>query len=75
MAIDAVILDIGLPDIDGTKVFASIMRVYPDMPVVFSSGHADESKLEAHLSRKHVGFLLKPYDIETLLATLDRVVS
>jgi PAS domain S-box-containing protein len=72
---DAVILDIGLPDIDGTKVFTSIMRVYPDMPVVFSSGHADESKLEAHLARSHVGFLLKPYDIETLLAALDRVVS
>ncbi|MGZ8831191.1 MAG: PAS domain S-box protein, partial [Thermoanaerobaculia bacterium] len=72
---DAVILDIGLPDIDGTKVFTSIMRVYPDMPVVFSSGHADESKLEAHLARSHVGFLLKPYDIEALLAALDRVVS
>jgi PAS domain S-box-containing protein len=72
---DAVILDIGLPDIDGTKVFTSIMRVYPDMPVVFSSGHADESKLEVHLARKHVGFLLKPYDIETLLGALDRVVS
>ena len=72
---DAVILDIGLPDIDGTKVFTSIMRVYPDMPVVFSSGHADESKLEVHLARPHVGFLLKPYDIETLLAALDRVVS
>lgn len=72
---DAIVLDIGLPDIDGTKVFASIAREYPLMPVVFSSGHGDESQLEEHLAQPNVAFLLKPYDIDTLLATLDRVVS
>jgi PAS domain S-box-containing protein len=72
---DVVILDIGLPDIDGTKVFSAIAAEYPDLPVVFSSGHADESKLEKYLIRRHVGFLLKPYDIDALLATLDRVVT
>lgn len=72
---DAVVLDIGLPDMDGTNVFASIAKKYPQMPVVFSSGHGDESQLEEHLARPNVAFLLKPYDIDTLLATLDRVVS
>ncbi len=72
---DAVILDIGLPDIDGTKVFAAITETYPGLPVVFSSGHADQSKLEKFLLEPHVGFLLKPYDVDTLLATLDRVVT
>lgn len=72
---DAVVLDIGLPDMDGAKVFASIAREYPKMPVVFSSGHGDESQLDDHLSRPNVAFLLKPYDIDTLLSTLDRVVS
>lgn len=71
---DAVILDIGLPDIDGTKVFAAIAEKYPGLPVVFSSGHADQSKLEKFLLDPHVGFLLKPYDVDTLLTTLDRVV-
>jgi len=72
---DAVILDIGLPDIDGTQVFDRIARDHPDLPVVFSSGHADESKLEKYLAKPRVGFLLKPYDLDALLSTLDRVVS
>jgi PAS domain S-box-containing protein len=72
---DAVILDIGLPDIDGTKVYAAIAREYPALPVVFSSGHGDESQLEEFLALRNVAFLLKPYDVDTLLLTLDRVVS
>ncbi len=71
----AIVLDIGLPDIDGTKVFDAIARTYPRMPVVFSSGHGDESQLEQQTARPHVAFLLKPYDIDTLLAALDRVVT
>ena len=72
---DAVVLDIGLPDIDGTAVFRSVSEVYPDLPVVFSSGHGDASQLERFLARPHVGFLLKPYDIGALLDVLGRVVS
>jgi len=72
---DAVILDIGLPDMDGTMVYAAIARAHPTLPVVFSSGHGDKTKLEHHLANRHVSFLLKPYDIDTLLQTLDRVVG
>ncbi|MGZ8867539.1 MAG: PAS domain S-box protein [Thermoanaerobaculia bacterium] len=72
---DAVILDIGLPDIEGTRVFESLEKVYPDLPVVFSSGHGDASKLERYLAKPHVAFLLKPYEVDTLLATLNRVVT
>jgi PAS domain S-box-containing protein len=72
---DAVILDIGLPDIEGTRVFESFAKVYPDLPVVFSSGHGDASKLEKYLAKPHVAFLLKPYEVDTLLATLNRVIT
>lgn len=72
---DAVILDIGLPDIEGTRVYERIATQYPDLPVVFSSGHGDALKLEQYLLNPHVAFLLKPYEIETLLETLNRVVA
>ncbi|HET7706819.1 MAG TPA: PAS domain S-box protein [Thermoanaerobaculia bacterium] len=72
---DAVILDIGLPDVEGTRVYEWIAAEYPDLPVVFSSGHGDASKLEQYLLNPRVAFLLKPYEIDKLLETLDRVVG
>lgn len=72
---DAVILDIGLPDIEGTRVYEQVAARYPGLPVVFSSGHGDASKLEQYLKNPHVAFLLKPYEIDTLIETLEQVVA
>jgi len=72
---EAVILDIELPDVDGVTVYERIHARWPDLPVVFSTGHADKSKLEPLLLRPHVGFLMKPYDSETLLASLADVLA
>jgi two-component system, cell cycle sensor histidine kinase and response regulator CckA len=71
---DAVILDIGLPDIDGVGLYDEIYRRWPDLPVLFSSGHGDATKLEKRLSRPNVRFLRKPYDFETIRATLAEIV-
>jgi CheY-like chemotaxis protein len=71
---DAVVLDIGLPDVDGSTVYRQIAEQHPLLPVVFSSGHADQAKLEAHLSRPNVALLRKPYEIHALLATLESVI-
>lgn len=72
---EAVILDIGLPDMDGAKVYRLIAARYPSLPVIFSTGHGDQSKLDEHLTKPHVRFLLKPYEVETLLETLAMVVA
>ena len=68
---DVVVLDIGLPDIDGTEVYAQIEKRWPQMPVLFSSGHADAARLEHLLSRSNLGLLLKPYEFDTFRRALD----
>ena len=70
---DAVILDVGLPDVDGVTVFADIAARWPDLPVVFSTGHGDEDLLEEALKRPNVGYLLKPYGVDELLEVLARI--
>ena len=71
---DAVILDVGLPDISGTEVFAAIRRRWPDLPVLFSSGHAGAETLGALLDTKHTALLLKPYELPSLCAALQQVI-
>lgn len=73
---DAIVLDIGLPDIDGSELYAKIAARWPCLPVVFSSGHADAAKLEHFLARPMVRLLVKPYSFETLhRAVADLVLS
>jgi DNA-binding NarL/FixJ family response regulator len=72
---DLVILDVGLPDIDGTALYETIARLYPTLPVIFSTGHADRSKIDGLLDRPHVGFLLKPYDVANLLDVMREVIA
>jgi two-component system, cell cycle sensor histidine kinase and response regulator CckA len=71
---DAVVLDLTLPDIDGREVFAQIVARWPDLPVVFSTGHGSEAELAHELARDHIGFLRKPYEVVALMAAIERVL-
>jgi len=72
---DLVVLDVGLPDMDGTAVYEIIAREHPTLPVIFSTGHADRTKIEGLLDRPHIGFLLKPYDVASLLDVMREVIA
>lgn len=71
---DAVVLDVGLPDMDGLGVYRLIQRESPDLPVVFATGHADEKLLAEIRDLPHVGFLRKPFASEVLISTIEKAV-
>lgn len=62
----AMILDVGLPDMDGSSVCGVALEKWPDLPIVFSTGHGDASRLGHYLDRQNVRFLMKPYSFEEL---------
>lgn len=72
---DVVVLDIGLPDIDGREVYRRIVTIEPDLPVIFASGSHDEPLLRPYLSRDRVRSLMKPYDFDSLLGLIATVTS
>jgi two-component system cell cycle sensor histidine kinase/response regulator CckA len=72
---DAVILDLGLPDISGMDVYGSLRSIAPYLPIIFCSGHADQAELEQRIDSSSVVFLRKPYDLDTLLGALQRAVE
>jgi PAS domain S-box-containing protein len=72
---DAVLLDVGLPDMDGAVVYQSICERFPSLGVIFSTGHGDRARLDEALSRPNVRFLLKPYEADELIDALLCVMA
>ena len=66
---DIVLLDLGLPDIDGIEVIERI-RTWSDMPIIVISARSeDKDKIDA-LDAGADDYLTKPFSVEELLARL-----
>ena len=66
---DIVLLDLGLPDIDGVEVIKRI-RSWSNMPIIVISARSEDSdKIEA-LDAGADDYLTKPFSVEELLARL-----
>lgn len=70
---EALVVDIGLPDVNGFDLYERIVASFGPMPVVFSSGHADSSRLETLQSPSNACLLTKPYPFDALLSALADV--
>jgi two-component system, cell cycle sensor histidine kinase and response regulator CckA len=63
---DTVLLDYGLPGMDGSQVYAQIRALDPLLPVIFASGHGDR-RLEDGIEDPLTRFLQKPFNVADLL--------
>jgi two-component system KDP operon response regulator KdpE len=69
---DLVILDLGLPDIDGVEVIRKL-RTWTPVPIVILSGRMDSgAKVEA-LDAGADDYVTKPFNVEELLARIRAV--
>lgn len=66
---DLVLLDLGLPDIDGMDVLQSI-RVWSDMPVIVVSARQDEHEKVEALDAGANDYVTKPFGNSELLARI-----
>ena len=68
---DLVMLDVGLPDINGFEAMASIKAKSPQTPVILISGDAaDQSRAEA-LAKGASAYVVKPIRLEDLAGTIQ----
>jgi PAS domain S-box-containing protein len=72
---DVIILDIGLPDIDGLEVYQRIMARWPQSRVIFSTGHGDTTSIQQTLPPPHPPCLRKPYQADELAAVIAEVLE
>jgi len=69
---DLVVLDLGLPDLDGVEVIHGI-RGWTTMPILVLSGRAGSSEKIAALEAGADDYVTKPFDIEELVARIRAV--
>ena len=71
---DVVILDVKMPGMDGLETLAAIKLKHPNLEVIMLTGHATvESAIEG-MKAGAFDYLMKPCDIDLLLAKIDRAV-
>lgn len=66
---DIVLLDLGLPDIDGVEVIHRI-RAWSNMPIIVISARSEDSDKIQALDAGADDYLTKPFSVEELLARL-----
>ena len=69
---DLVVLDLGLPDIDGVEVIRRLRRWTP-VPIVVLSGRAESANKVDALDAGADDYLTKPFSIDELLARMRSV--
>ncbi|PYM91568.1 MAG: hypothetical protein DME04_18335 [Candidatus Rokuibacteriota bacterium] len=74
-ACDAAIVDIKLPDISGVDLLHSLRTACPDLEVIFITGYASLPTALQAINGDAFAYLIKPFEMDHLLATLDKALD
>jgi two-component system, OmpR family, KDP operon response regulator KdpE len=67
---DLVILDLGLPDVDGLELLRTLRQRQEDLPIVVLSSRGDEAGKVAALDLGADDYVTKPFGMDELLARI-----
>lgn len=67
---DLILLDLGLPDIDGKEVIEAV-RAWSQLPIIVLSVRSEESEIATALNMGADDYVTKPFSAEILLARIN----
>lgn len=72
---DIVITDLNMPNIDGQELLLRIRKspATSETPVLMISCECDKGKIKALIKAKLTGFIVKPFNSNTLKSQMDRI--
>ncbi len=73
--IDMVLLDFVMPRMNGIEAFEELIRIKPDVKVIFSSGYTQDVIRQRFSGLLPASILHKPYDMDILKAELERLLG
>ncbi len=73
--IDAVLLDMAMPEMSGKEAFLRMKEINPDVKVVLTSGFRQDERVEDLMRRGVKIFVQKPYTFEKLSEVFHRLLK
>jgi len=74
-AIDLVISDVVMPNMDGPTMVRAAIKLRPEMRVIFISGYAEDTFRRNEEKVEELHFLPKPFGLKQLVAKVKEVLS
>jgi PAS domain S-box-containing protein len=71
----AVLLDIGLPDMDGHAVQQALRETDPSLPVIILTGYGSEQNTIGPLNKGALAYITKPYRAAEIKALVRRAIE
>jgi PAS domain S-box-containing protein len=71
----AVLLDVGLPDLDGLSVLKVLRELDPKLPIIIFTAYTSVENTVGSLSKGAFAYLTKPYNLDEIKATIKRAIS
>ncbi len=73
--IDAILLDIRMPEMDGMETMQRVKKINPDVPIIFVTAYGDIPTAVEAVKSGAYDFIVKPVKIDRLLLTLRRALE
>lgn len=74
-AVDAVLSDINMPDMNGLELLFHVRESGLDLPFVFLTGYADKERTIEALRLGAIDFLEKPFDAKQLVEVISKALE
>ncbi|OAI86321.1 sigma-54-dependent transcriptional regulator [Pseudomonas putida] len=72
---DIVLLDLGLPGLDGIATLDGLRKLRPTLPVIMISAHGDTRAAVQAVKGGATDYLTKPFELDDLLATIQATLA
>lgn len=69
------LVDIRLPDIDGTELIEKLRQFQPKIATLILTGHPTLDNAIKSVNNKADGYLLKPFEPKILLETVEKIIA
>jgi two-component system, cell cycle response regulator len=71
---DSAVIDIVMPLMDGITLTRELVNLYPDLPIMVMTGHADEHSAESAIAAGAREFIKKPFSLDEFILRFGKMM-